>query len=73
MNELLSEAVLPNNEYPEAEAGINVSYYQLGQSGKADSELLFGNITVGQLKKALKSATHFIDYTKFELGNDWGK
>lgn len=59
--------------YPEAERGVNVSLSQLNSSGKADDEVLYGNITVGQLKVVLKSAANFIDYTKFEFGNDWGR
>lgn len=59
--------------YPEAERGVNVSLKQLNESCKADTEILFGDITVGQLKLVLESASNFIDFTKFEFGNDWGR
>lgn len=64
--------VSDDGAYPEAERGLNVCLHELSTSGKADTEVLFGDINVAQLKVALKSAANFVDYTKFELGNDWG-
>jgi len=74
MHKLLSKAVIPDGKTPvEAEAGLNVCLYQLKNNISDDKQILFGNVTAGRLRKALESGANFIDFTKFELGEDWGK
>lgn len=68
------ECKIPKGDvYPEAESGVNICLYQLTKEGLHPNKKLFGNVTVKDLKKSLMSATNYIDFTKFELGNDWGK
>jgi len=71
----MSEAELPkeNNVWPEPESGINICLHKLKKSSLGINHILFDNVSVGDLKKVLKSAVGFIDYTKFELGNDFGQ
>lgn len=72
-NTPLTEAELPHGDkiYPEAESGMNICLYQLNKSGLPVDMVLFGNVTVGQLKKALESARNSIDIAKFELGENF--
>lgn len=66
----LSVAKLPEEEsvYPHPEAGLNILAHQLNKSNLNDGQILFGNVTVSGLKKALHSASTYIDYSMFELG-----
>jgi len=71
----LDKAELPKqrNVWPEPESGINICLHKLGKSSLSNDTILFDNVSVEDLRKVLKSAVGFIDYTKFELGNDFGQ
>jgi hypothetical protein len=74
-NTPLSEVELPKekNVWPEPESGVNICLYKIKNSSLSKDDILFSNVTVEDLTKVLKSAVGFIDYTKFEYGEDFGQ
>ena len=60
-------------DYTEPENAVNIAMRKLEKSElKADS-IICDNLTLQELMIALMSAADFIDFAKFECGNDFGK
>lgn len=72
MTKPLKDASLPTaDQFPEAEEGIRIAKYKLNKSGVSDNQILYDDVSVGQLRKVFESAEGFIDVAKFELEEDY--
>lgn len=71
-NTLLVEAELPKEKdiQAEVESGINICLHKLKTSKAPHNKILFGNVTVNDLKKVFTSARDAVSYMKFEQGED---
>jgi hypothetical protein len=71
----LVSAELPKNNTTEAEveSGLNICLYKLKESKLPYNKKLFGNVTVNDLRKVLKTSVDAISFTKSELGEAWFK